>query len=481
MQRRTFLTQASLFVGAAVTGAVPKIVHATTRSIDPLIPHIINRLTGGIAPESIVQVQSMGIDRYIEMQLNPANIPLTEELETRLAQFSSLQVSAGDMVALYRGPVEGGDREAKQKVLQAQGRKILQESSQARVLQALGSPRQLEMVLTDFWFNHFNVFANKGQVKLWLGSYEREAIRPHVLGKFRDLLGATAHHPAMLFYLDNWQSSRQGLNENYARELMELHTLGVDGGYSQADVISLAKVLTGWGLAAYNRPTESGFFFSAQRHEPGVKTLLGKALRKTGEAQGEEALDRLASHPATAKFIGFKLAQYFVGDRPPQRLVKQLQARFLETQGDLRLVLGTLFGSEDFWDPKHYGRKYKTPYQYVISALRATGVAIDKPQVIVGLLQQFSMGIYGCPTPDGYKQVESAWLNPDGMVRRLNFAINLGSGRSGVAAQTSSIDPAVLQETLGPLLKAKSKTEIARQPANLRSGLMLGSPEFMYR
>src|SRR5262249_50612288 len=230
-------------------------------------------------------------------------------------------------------------------------------------------------------FNHFNIFGNKGFVRLWVGAYEAGAIRPHALGKFRDLLLATARHPAMLFYLDNSSNSAPGsqgpsgrelrLNENYARELMELHTLGVDGGYSQDDVVALARILTGWGLARPNQkpPDGTGFLFDAARHDNEPKRLLGHEITASGEAEGVEAIDLLARHPATAHHIAFKLVQYFVADQPPSALVDRVAARFRETDGDIRAVLQTLFASPEFRNG--IGTKYKTPYRFVLSAVRA--------------------------------------------------------------------------------------------------------------
>jgi uncharacterized protein (DUF1800 family) len=479
MKRRSFLGQIALGLGAMAIAHRP--AWSQTAPIDPLVLHVVNRLSFGPTPGELAQVQEMGVDRYIDSQLNPENIPLPEALETQLASFDNLGGTAGDWTRRYFTPVPTEGREAKNKALQQEGRAMVTSASQARLGRAIASPRQLEEVLTDFWFNHFNVHSGKGFTRLWVASYERDAIRPQVLGKFRSLLGATARHPAMLFYLDNWQSSKQGLNENYARELMELHTLGVDGGYTQADVLDLAKILTGWTLAPYAKPDPSGFYFNPNRHDNSIQQFLGKPLGKPGVAQGEAALDILAKHPATAKFVSYKLAQYFVSDRPPQALVTQMQKRFLATDGDLREVLKTLFKSSAFRNPKVFQRKYKTPYQYVVSAVRSTGITVEKTDPLILTLQQLSMPIYGCPTPDGYKQTETAWLNPDSMVRRLNFAIALGNGRSGLTTEVKLVTVNGLQTTVLPQLKPKTQQQIMAQPAGLRSGLMLGSPEFMYR
>ncbi len=317
----------------------------------------------------------------------------------------------------------------------------MEQAVQARLWRAVESPRQLQEVMVDFWYNHFNVFAAKGLDHLWVGAYEEQAIRPYALGRFRDLLGATAHHPAMLFYLDNWQNTapnspgvrgkQQGLNENYARELMELHTLGVDGGYTQEDVIALARILTGWGLG---RPrgrdiNKGGFFFDPKRHDFSDKVFLGQTIHGSGVAEGEEALDILARNPATARHISFELAQYFVADEPPSALVERLRKRFLDTDGDIRAVLDTLFHSPEFWDQKYYGNKFKTPYQYVVSAVRATDMKVVNVRPLYGMLMQLGMPLYGCLTPDGYKNTRDAWLNPDAMTRRIGFATALASGR----------------------------------------------------
>jgi uncharacterized protein (DUF1800 family) len=278
-------------------------------------------------------VKSIGVDRYIDEQLHPASIPLPEELKSKLRGLETVGRSAPELFVEYGPPsyaANRGDKQAAQKARQ-RARVIVDQAIDARLLRAIESPRQLEEVMVNFWFNHFNVFAQKGLDRLWIGSYEEEAIRPYALGRFRDLLGATAKHPAMLFYLDNWQNTApgspgsrgqfKGLNENYARELMELHTLGVDGGYTQQDVITLAKILTGWGfrrpgqrLQAVNAAGRfipvsqdtsgnSGFFFDANRHDFSSKAFLGKTIRGSGIAEGEEALDILADHPSTARFI----------------------------------------------------------------------------------------------------------------------------------------------------------------------------------
>ena len=272
-----------------------------------------------------------------------------------------------------------------------------------------------------------------------------------------------------------------GLNENYARELMELHTLGVEGGYSQQDVIALAKVLTGWGLrrAGQVAGDSSGFYFDPKRHDASDKVFLGQTIQGGGIEEGEKALDILAKHPATAKHISYKLAQYFVADRPPQSLVDRLAQRYLSTDGNIREILNTLFHSPEFWDSQYYSAKFKTPYQYVVSAVRATGMEMRNPTAIASALQQLGMPLYGCPTPDGYKNTEAAWLNPDAMTRRVSFATAIGTGkmqagaqgRKGVGGQNAlvlqsspPVDAGQLVQTLGDRFSDSTSPNDRHQP-----------------
>jgi uncharacterized protein (DUF1800 family) len=294
----------------------------------------------------------------------------------------------------------------------------------------------------------------------------------------------------MLFYLDNWQNTApnspgakgryKGLNENYARELMELHTLGVNGGYSQQDVITLARILTGWG---FPRPrqgaaTPSGFYFDASRHDSSDKVFLGQTIKGGGIEEGEQALDILARHPATARHISYKLAQYFVADEPPASLVDQLTKRFLDTDGDISAVLNTLFHSSEFLNPKYYNAKFKTPYQYVISAIRSTDTKVQNFRPVFDFLTQMGMPPYGCQTPDGYKNTEEAWLNPDSLLRRINFTTALASGRFSGG---STVDAQQLGKTLGNNFSSKTMQVIEANSEKMKATLMLGSPEFMRR
>jgi len=476
--------------------------------------HVLNRLAFGPTLEDLQHVETIGVDRYIEEQLNPQTISEPPALIERLAALDTLQLDPARLFEIY-GPqrLPGGMRPSAEelKARRERARIIVQQAAQARILRATMSHRQLQEVMVDFWYNHFNVFAGKGLDHLWVGSYEQQAIRPYALGKFRDLLLATARHPAMLFYLDNAQNSAPGsrgpggqelgLNENFAREVMELHTLGVDGGYTQQDVITLARILTGWGLARQNLRLGAGdaFMFDASRHDFGPKVFLGRPIRSSGEAEGVEALDLLAKSPATAHHIAFKLAQYFVADAPSPALVDRLAARFRESDGDIRAVLKTLFTSRVFRDSA--GEKYKTPYQFVLSATRATGVVVRNPRPLLGTMARLGMPLYGCQTPDGYKNTEDAWLNPDATTLRINFATAFARGNLPVASpppvnpepqmvadpppvpvqKGEPVDAARLERVLGASLTGRTRDALVEPPAELRAALILGSPDFMRR
>jgi uncharacterized protein (DUF1800 family) len=294
---------------------------------------------------------------------------------------------------------------------------------QEKLLRAVYSERQLEEVLVDFWFNHFNVFAGKGMVRAYVSDYERDAIRPHVLGNFRDMLGATAKSPAMLFYLDNWLSKGSGLNENYARELLELHTLGVDGGYTQQDVVNVARAFTGWTM----RPREgSGFIFVPARHDRGEKIVLGHTIKAGGGVDdGERVLDIVAAHPATAKHIATELAIRFVSDTPPAALIDRVAAKFVDTKGDLREVMRTLLSSPEFMSPDAYRAKVKTPFEFVVSALRATGADVRVAMPLARSLKDMGMQPYFCQPPTGYDDTAASWVNAGALVSRMNFAVDL--------------------------------------------------------
>ncbi len=515
--------------------------------------HALNRLAFGPAPGDLDRVTQMGVHAWIAEQLHPERLALPSFLADQLSTLRTPSETQRQMVDQYREMAREA-KAAKQaetaspdggKAVTGQGADrrrqvaaITVEAGEERLLQALASPRQLQEVLVDFWFNHFNVFQGKGLVRVLVESYEREAIRPHVLGRFRAMLGATAKHPAMLFYLDNWLSAApgyqprrgtakvSGLNENYAREVMELHTLGVDGGYSQQDVTELARILTGWTLAPQEPrrrrfgqgmdDTASGrgdsiFAFDPARHDTGTKTWLGRSVPPNGQLEGEFALDVLANHPATAKHIAFKLARRFVADEPAPALVDRLARRFTDSGGDLRAVMQALVDSPEFSDPRPV--KFKTPYQYAVSSVRATGIATTNVKPLMAVLSQLGQPLYGCQTPDGWHDTEADWLNPNAITQRVNFATALASGKlplqrvddpnapeepNGMKAMerqtdramaraeaaegsTPPVDAATLLATLGPAISDKTRAAVtAAQPA-LRAALVLGSPDFMRR
>jgi uncharacterized protein (DUF1800 family) len=322
--------------------------------------------------------------------------------------------------------------------------------------------------MTEFWFNHFNVFMDKGVVRPYVGDYLLSAIRPHAMGKFEDLLLATAQHPAMLLYLDQAQSSSRGLNENYARELMELHTLGVNGGYSQADVRELARVLTGWSV---DIPGGQGFLFRPRVHEAGSKTLMGQSFSESGQAQGIAAIRFLARHPATAQRVSWRLATFFVADQPSQALVDQLATTFTRTQGDVYAVMRTLIESPEFWDQRN--QLFKTPLDHACSSLAAAGWVKDDAnrqqnlRQSLGFLNQSGQGMNRWQTPDGYKTDAATWLAPEALTRRADYAFGLAP----------RIEEPVF---LAQFYSTVTRDRIAKETApNMRTGLLLAAPEFM--
>jgi uncharacterized protein (DUF1800 family) len=333
--------------------------------------------------------------------------------------------------------------------------------------------------MTEFWFNYFNVHQNKGSVRPFAGHYALHVARAHALGKFEDLVLASARHPAMLYYLDQWQSvspalargkgSQRGLNENYARELMELHTLGVNGGYTQLDVRALAHILTGWTVSPQ---IDSGFEFVARNHTPGTKKwlthTLGGTLANTGLEEGEQAIRILSRHPATARRVSTRLAQYFVADTPSQALVDAMSSMFLQTNGDIYWVMQVMIRSDDFWRPE--SRLYRTPFDFACGALRTVQAGQNRGAWLQALNYTFVAGqpIQNWQTPDGYALDAATWLSPESLTRRIDFALN-------IARQ------APLRQDLYAYLSPPTAKTIQLQPTAQRMGLMLGSPEFLYK
>jgi uncharacterized protein (DUF1800 family) len=438
--------------------------------------------------------------------------------------------------------------------------RIVAELSMAKMTRAVYSERQLQEMMVDFWYNHFNVYAAKGADRWLITEYERDAIRPHAMGKFRDLLGATAKSPAMLFFLDNWlsadpvawkklqqeqqgrrqmrggpfgrprfpqgrpapnenpndpngntkQKQERGLNENYGRELMELHTLGVDGGYTQDDIINVAKAFTGWSIRQPRRDPE--FFFEDRLHDTSVKTVLGHRIHQGGMKDGEEVLDILARDPHTAHHISFELAQRFVSDTPPEALVDRMAQTFLKSDGDIREVLHTMIYSPEFWSKEAYRAKIKTPFELVASATRAVGADVDIPLTLVQWTSRIGQPLYQCEPPTGYSDKADAWVNTGALLSRMNFSLTLTSNRlrgaqvdidslfgSDTAANPHATLDRAIQVLLGgqasqetrdtlekqlddpQILQAALDDKVKQVNAAMIAGLVLGSPEFQRR
>jgi uncharacterized protein (DUF1800 family) len=534
---------------------------------DQRIDQALNRLTFGPRPGDAAAVKTMGLNRWIELQLHPDRIAEDSALTAKLHMLDTLSLSSAELVRDYPAPqivrqmvngqlpfpkdperrmmiqklvaryeekaaagqdanpnlpdtkrlgdllsrdevrslrtgtpaermaaLEALPRERQDEVIAAMGagmrqaifpaaspelrRKlelangpaqvVARDLAEAKILRAVYSSRQLEEVLDDFWFNHFNVFLDKGADRYLVTAYERDAIRPHVVGKFRDLLEATAKSPAMLFYLDNWQSvgpnapgagrgngkqARRGLNENYGRELMELHTLGVNGGYTQKDVTEVARCFTGWTI---NQPQRGGqFTFNPRLHDNGEKVVLGVRIPAGGgQSDGEKVLDILAHQPATAHFISRKLAMRFVADDPPESLVARMAETFQKSDGNIRAVLETMLKSKEFWSEGAYRSKMKSPLEMVASAVRAANGDVDFAFPLVNQVAQLGEPLYRKIEPTGYSNSSKEWMNSAGLMARMNFALQLADNKI----------PGVKVE------KAENQ-----------EGITLGSPEFQKR
>lgn len=590
---RTRIASASTIILALVP-LVPARGGPVTLPTDELrkVVQALNRLTFGPRPGDVKRVTALGLDKWIDAQLDPDSID-DHAVEARLKAFRTLRMSVAELAEASRSPagirrtargkkqgaIDAGDdviyeEQRKHSELAQNGggqkatsarsdfmlplndpsseearrtmaageeqviamdnplRLVAKELMESKVLRATYSERQLLEVMTDFWLNHFNVFIGKGNERIELTSYERDVIRPHALGKFEDLLVATAQNPAMMLYLDNWlnvgpnsdwvrgggrrrgkrkTSARPrltGLNENYGRELLELHTLGVDGGYSQKNVTEVAKVFTGWTVEV---PREGGTFeFDDTMHEPGTKIVLGQTIKEAGQQEGFEVLHILAHSPATANFICKKIAMRFVADNPPPALVRRMATTFLEKNTDIREVLVTMLKSAEFWESEIYHAKMKTPLEFVVSALRATGAEVTDAGVIVAQLRGLGMPLYGSLPPTGYSMKADSWVSSSGLLGRINFAARLASGHlRGVQVTPSAwageqmVDPsqtqAALEESiLGGDVSGQTHSTIAAvlqksqadgrlkgpdhaPEAAIIETLLLGSPEFQRR
>jgi uncharacterized protein (DUF1800 family) len=567
---------------------------------DEAVLHAMNRLAYGPRPGDVEQVRQMGLEKWIEQQLHPETIN-DADLDQRLQRYPSLAMSSKRLLAEFPRPeqnakqqgltkeqakdqyeqqlkakqqeaesqiiVTGNDNldKAQQQLAKLQGpNRIIAELSMAKVDRAVYSNRQLQAVMEDFWLNHFNVFANKGDDKWFLTSYERDTIRPHSMGKFQDLLLATAKSPAMLFFLDNYLSAdpaavaRQqaqknlrraryqgafasgsmptpgtfpgpatsgppaasgvaapkkpdrGLNENYGREVMELHTVGVDAGYTQQDVIQMAECLTGWTIHEPRKDPE--FFFDEKIHGEGKKVVMGRTFNYGGEKDGEEALKMLAGKPATAKFISTELARHFVSDNPPQSLIDRMAKSFTTSNGDIRAVLRSMIYSPEFWSKDAYRAKVKTPFELVASTARALNSEVTITLPLSQWVGRMGEPLYLCQPPTGYSDKAETWVNTGALLNRLNFALAFAGDKMGGATidlnnmlgEAAAKDPnAALarsiqvfldgqispstQQTLEARLKdpqilqARLDDPVKQVNEGLIVGLVLGTPEFQRR
>jgi uncharacterized protein (DUF1800 family) len=530
------------------------------------IIHLLNRLGFGARPGDVERVKAMGLENYINQQLSPEKITDTVA-ENKIRDLSVLNMPTAELYEKYpqpgqllrqlqaRGklpaemsedpskntqPANPLENEKYRQVIQEYYRenglerpqRIIAELQASRILRAVYSERQLQEVMVDFWTNHFNIFANKGADRWLLPAYDRDTIRPNAIGKFLTLLQATAQSPAMLFYLDNFQSvspnanqrrrggllqqlrpqqqqpqqQRRGINENYARELMELHTLGVDGGYTQKDVQEVARCFTGWtifqprgGAAAVNammgeagRRNAGTFFFNARVHDDGEKTVLGHKIPAGGGMKdGLMVLDILVHHPSTAKFIATKLVRHFVSDTPPPSLVNQVAATFTKSDGDIRETLKAIFFSKEFNSAEAYRVKIKRPFELVASAIRTLGADTNGGPGTHQWIARMGEPLYGFQTPNGYSDAAESWVNTGGLLERMNFGLALAGNRvQGTKvslAKTNGEQAKVMDEYLKVILagdiSAATRETLLKQldpsdPAAKVVGLILGTPEF---
>jgi len=570
---------------------------------DQAILHALNRLAYGPRPGDAERIRQMGLEKWIDQQLHPDSLD-DSALDKRLEKYPTLNMPAKELLDKFPPPqlaakragetleeykqqmaekrreaptqtmaqsttqtmdsVNDNSYRAQQQLAKMQGpNRIIAELSMAKIDRAVYSQRQLEAVMEDFWFNHFNVFANKGADKWMLTAYVRDTIRPHTMGKFQDLLTATAKSPAMLFFLDNWQSvdpvafkdhqqeiamrraryqgifaggfppnpgtfpgpnSRfpgaqggarlqqqdRGLNENYGREVMELHTVGVDTAYTQQDVIEMARCLTGWTVREPRRDPD--FVFRPEFHAEGKKVVMGHTFNYGGEKDGEEALKMLASDPHTAKFISTELARHFVSDVPPPALVDRMTKEYESTGGDIRSVMKTMIYSPEFWSKQTYRAKVKTPFELVASTARALNADVTIALPLAQWVGRMGEPLFLCQPPTGYSDKAETWVNTGALLNRLNFALTFSSGRlagssidlSAMFGPDASKDPEMAlarsldlflggqvepptRQTLGSrlndpqILQARLDDPVKQVNEGLLSGLVLGTPEFQRR
>jgi uncharacterized protein (DUF1800 family) len=481
--------------------------------VDPAaLSSALNRITWGVNHSAYQQAEKVGYETWLEQQLHPRPAVLPAAAQ---AQIDALTISQKPMPQLVqeleaqrrdydKAMVDDDARKAAQRAYQQELNRLAKEAATRSLLRDLYSPNQLQEQMTWFWMNHFSVHQGKANLRVMVGDYEEHAIRPHALGKFRDLLSATLRHPAMIRYLDNEQNAANRINENYAREIMELHTLGVDGGYTQNDVQQLARILTGVGVNLGDKTPNirkdkqdqylrNGLFeFNPNRHDYADKVFLGQTVKGRGLAEVDEALDRLCRHPATARYISRKLAIYFVADEPPPQLVERMAARFQSSDGDIAAVLRVMFTSPEF--TQSLGRKFKDPVHYVVSAVRLTydDKIILNTGPMLNWLNRMAEPLYGRQTPDGYPLTESGWASPGQMTTRFEIAKAIGGGAAGLfkseGAQplekpafpqlSNALYYQSLKATLAPATQQALEQAASPQEWN---ALFLSSPELMHR
>jgi len=545
---------------------------------DQAILHALNRLGYGPRPGDVEHVRAMGLEKWIDQQLNPASID-DSALDARLDQYLTISMSSKQLLELFPRPgelvkqqgltkeqVEAQMKQERQEAVaqlkptgdpnidranEALARmigpnRIVAELAMAKLDRAIYSNRQLEAVMEDFWFNHFNVYAGKGDDRWLLTSYVRDTIRPNSMGKFQDLLLTTAKSPAMLFFLDNWLSAdpqavalhreqqemrrarfdgafadfapasangkkeEHGLNENYGREVMELHTVGVDAGYTQQDVIEMARTLTGWTIHEPRRDPQ--FFFDDRLHAFGTMTVMGHKFHAGGIEDGEDALKFLASNPNTAHHISFELARHFVSDNPPESLVDRMTKMYESSGGDIRAVLHTMIYSPEFWSKEAYRAKIKTPFELVASTARSLNANVEVTLPLVSWVGRMGEPLYQCQPPTGYSDVAQTWVNAGALLNRMNFAVAFATDHMAGAkvdlaslmghgaesnpsdALTGTIDMfldgqiapgtrQILEARLSDpqILQARLDDPVKQVNEGLIAGLVLGSPEFQRR
>jgi uncharacterized protein (DUF1800 family) len=515
--------------------------------------HLLHRFAWGPTPGQVDAVASRGALAWLDEQLAVPSVDDPRLASTLRERFPVLTKSPADMVALFTlaqqqlaaaarlrpepgTPPPAGTQPRTALNLRSDLRALTLEVPQVMVVRAVESEHQVAEVLADFWFNHFNVFAGKGLVRPYLQSYVEEVIRRHALGRFEDLLVATAMHPAMLFYLDNAQSVAEGarppnlerlqriqrqnqrpgqaaradslqramaqriptgINENYARELLELHTLGVDGGYTQRDIEDVARIFTGWSI---QRPGQGvGFVFNAWAHDRGAKSVLGEAFPAgRGEDEGVRLLRWLAIHPATMHHVSAKLCARFVADSPPDGCVDDAVRAWRQSNGDIRAVVRAIGHSPDFWAPRNFGSKIKSPLEFVVSAVRALGGSVGQGPTLSQAVARLGQPIYGQAAPTGYPETQEDWVNSGALLNRMNLAMTLASGRlagggaagaplgggeGGAEAVVEAINRGVFHGRLSETTRSVILTELAdlQDPRQLRAtalGLALGGPDF---